>query len=332
MLDITGRNVNDIYPEALWKMKIMGIKQESRNGMVMRIPGPVVTTYMVPTERMLLDERRDCNPFFHVFEGVWMLAGRNDVGWIMAFNTNITQFSDDGATLHGAYGHRWRNHFGHDQLNWLVTHLRNDPKSRRAVLQMFDPEVDQDWIVGGSKDIPCNTAIYFEIVDRQLNMTVTCRSNDMIWGAYGSNVVHMSMLQELIANCLGIEVGTYTQFSNNFHIYERHWNLMDNVAPPEPLYELAYAAHIPIVRFGNAATDMYEITQWIGSPDDSQYSAPYILLVLRPMLTAYRFYKNNRKIQALTACNDIADLEVRMACIEWLNRRKWKDYELQDSI
>lgn len=332
MLDITGHNVNDIYPEALWKMKLFGVKQDTRNGMVLRIPGPVVTTYMYPKQRMLFDERRDANPFFHIFEGVWMLAGRHDVAWIAAFNTNITQFSDDGITLHGAYGYRWRNHFGHDQLAWLVNHLRADPKSRRAVLQMFDPEMDQDWIVGGFKDIPCNTGIYFEIADEQLNMTVTCRSNDMIWGCYGSNVVHMSMLQEFVADAVGIEVGTYTQFSNNFHVYERHWNLLENVAPYEPYNYDLYGSHVSIVRFGNAVTDLEELMQWIGSPDADQYTNPYILLVLRPMLTAYRYYKNNRKIQALKACNDIADMEVRVACKQWLERRKWKDYELQDSV
>jgi hypothetical protein len=330
MLDILGRNVNTVYPEALWKMKVMGVEQHSRNGRVRRILGPVATTYTHPKERMLLDPKRDANPFFHIFEGVWMLAGRNDVGWIMAFNTNITQFSDDGITLHGAYGHRWRNHFGHDQLLWIVNHLRADPHSRRAVLQMFDPEVDQDWIVGGMKDIPCNTGVYFEIVNGQLNMTVTNRSNDMIWGAYGANVVHMSMLQEFVADTLGVDMGHYVQFSNNFHIYERHFDLLEEIEDCPYYSDELINSHIPIVRFGNPY-DLYELTQWIGSPDQDQFTNPFILLVLRPMLTAYRFYKNKRKIQALEACNDIADLEVRTACKQWLNRRKWEDaYGLQD--
>jgi hypothetical protein len=77
--------------------------------------------------------------------------------------------------------------------------------------------------------------------------------------------------------------------------------------------------------------DLEEIMQWIGTPDYGDYTNPYILLVLRPMLTAYRFYKNKRRIQAMEACNDIADLEVRTACKQWLSRRKWEDaYELQD--
>ena len=325
MLDITGRNVNTVYPEALWKMKVLGVEQNSRNGKVRRILGPVATTYTAPKERMLLDPRRDANPFFHIFEGVWMLAGRHDTGWIMAFNANIVQFSDDGVTLHGAYGHRWRNHFGHDQLIWIINHLRADPHSRRAVLQMFDPEADQ-WYASGmvSKDIPCNTAVFFEIVNGQLNMTVTNRSNDMIWGAYGANVVHMSMLQEFVADSLGVDVGHYVQFSNNFHIYERHFDLLEDIDDCPYYSDELINSHISIVRFGNAQSDLSEIMQWIGTPDYGDYTNPYILLVLRPMLTAYRFYKSNRKLQALEACNDIADLEVRTACRQWLERRKWE--------
>jgi len=332
MIDIAGRNVNHVYPEALWRMRVIGVEQNSRNGRVRRILGPVATTYRCPKERMLLDPKRDANPFFHIFEGVWMLAGRDDVGWIMAFNTNIVQFSDDGVTLRGAYGHRWRKHFGRDQLVWVINHLRHDPNSRRAVIQMFDPETDQPLVSHPpSKDIPCNTAVYFELVNGFLNMTVTNRSNDMIWGAYGANVVHMSMLQEFIADSLGVDVGHYTQFSNNFHIYERHFDLMEEIEEPPYYSEEMSATHVSIVRFGNSQSDLEEIVQWMGTPDWGDYTNPYILLVLRPMLTAYRFYKNKRRIQALEACNDIADLEVRTACKQWLERRKWEDaYELQD--
>jgi len=74
MLDITGRNVNTVYPEALWKMKVLGVEQNSRNGKVRRILGPVATTYTAPKERMLLDPRRDANPFFQELARVF-LAG-----------------------------------------------------------------------------------------------------------------------------------------------------------------------------------------------------------------------------------------------------------------
>jgi hypothetical protein len=75
--------------------------------------------------------------------------------------------------------------------------------------------------VGGinSKDIPCNTHVYFKVRDGKLRMTVCNRSNDLIWGAYGANVVHFSMLQEYVAGHLGLECGEYVQFSDSLHVY-----------------------------------------------------------------------------------------------------------------
>ena len=49
------------------------------------------------------------------------------------------------------------------------------------------------------EEIPCNTAIYFKVREGKLNMTVSNRSNDVIWGTFGANVVHMSILQEYVA-------------------------------------------------------------------------------------------------------------------------------------
>ena len=54
----------------------------------------------------------------------------------------MEEYSDDGITLQGAYGFRWREHFGGDQLSVIIERLRNDNTDRRCVLQMWDPLVD----------------------------------------------------------------------------------------------------------------------------------------------------------------------------------------------
>jgi len=323
MLDITARNVNFAYPEALWRMKILGVEADSRNGRVRRFPGPVATTYMNPTERMLLNPRRDANPFFHIFEGVWMLAGRNDTWTLGLFNQNIGQFSDDGATFHGAYGHRWRHHFGHDQILWAIETLKADPNSRRVVLQMFDPVVDQ-YTRQDAKDIPCNVSIFFEVDRARLNMTVTNRSNDMIWGCYGANAVHMSMLMEFVANALDLTVGHYVQFSNNLHIYERHFDLLERIDDVTTHVEDT-DPHVPITRAGNYMDDLYELERWSTfTPNHWEYDNPYVIYVLEPMLKAWSYYKRDDKMGALESCELIGDSEVREACYQWLLRRKWR--------
>lgn len=70
-----------------------------------------------------------------------------------------------------------------------------------------------------SKDIPCNLGVLFRVNDNNLDMTVTNRSNDIIWGLYGSNHVQFSMLHIAFAESLGWELGTYTHVSNSFHAY-----------------------------------------------------------------------------------------------------------------
>jgi hypothetical protein len=177
-----------------------------------------MTVYDCPTERVLFSAERDANPIFHLAEALWMLAGRNDAAFLNQYVRDFGErFAQPNGTVHGAYGHRWREHFGQDQLDDIVHILKVQPISRQAVLTMWDPEADL--AVKGLKDRPCNTQAYFRIHGQRLHMTVTCRSNDIFWGAYGANAVHFSILQEYLAARIGVAVGTYYQLSNNFHAY-----------------------------------------------------------------------------------------------------------------
>src|SRR5690554_4488682 len=132
-------------------------RQDSRNGKVIRVIEPVTIQHRSPLNRVLFNQERDCNPFFHLFEAMWMLAGRNDLAPLQYFVSTFGQFSDDGKTLNGAYGYRWRHapemftgfdteqtyeRNSYDQLNVIIEELRNNPDSRRCVLQMWNVQDD----------------------------------------------------------------------------------------------------------------------------------------------------------------------------------------------
>jgi len=226
MYAVEARNINDAFILGLAKLRMCGTLEDSRNGPVLVLPAPLATVYHHSRERVLFEVARDGNPFFHLFESLWMLAGSQDLEFLLRFNKKMADYSDDGKTVRGsAYGYRWRHHFNDlDQLRWVTELLKKDPTTRRAVLAMWDARED---LGIDSKDIPCNTHVYFRIRRDQfrgtvLDMTVCCRSNDMIYGGYGSNVVHFSILQEFIACSLGIEAGKYTQISNNAHVYTQN--------------------------------------------------------------------------------------------------------------
>lgn len=313
-------NVNNALPEALNFLKVAGIRRDSRNGPVIVAPGPVITVYRQPQQRVLFSEKRNANPFFHFFEALWMLGGRNDVEYLTQFNPRMVEFSDNGEVLNGAYGYRWRKSFLFDQLDEVIEHLKINPDSRREVITMwysFD-------LLEDSKDLPCNTHIYVDIREGKLNITVCNRSNDLWWGAYGANVVHMSFLQEYLAACVGVRVGTYTQFSNNFHIYTQlydgeafvnnpHRFEPEGLEYPEPHYDL-------LMRADKEEWDD-ELNRFLDTNGAAQFGVPFFSQVAEPMMRAWDNYSLGHHSLALADAKDIAAPDWRLACIQWISRR-----------
>ena len=215
---MTANNVNDWYTDVLYKMRQAPV-EHSRNGRARTCQEPQLFTIRNPSERVLFNPERNYNPYLHVMETVWMFAGSNKVDFLLPFSKQMGAYAEKDGAINGAYGHRWRQHFGRDQITGVIQELRRDPKSRQAVVGMYDPTQDwkQHW-----NDRPCNTHLYFRKVDGKLDMTVCNRSNDAVWGMCGANAVHMTYLQELVAAGLRCPVGKYHVMTNNLHLYEHH--------------------------------------------------------------------------------------------------------------
>lgn len=315
------RNVHEILPMAYRSLLCDGKRRDSRNGPVYVLDGPVTTLYEQPQERVMFHPERDCNPFFHHMEGLWMIGGRNDVDFVANYAKNMVNFSDDGKTFHGAYGYRWRHHFGGDQLGLIADQLRANPDDRRIVLQMWDPNAD---LGAQGKDFPCNLEILFRIsVHGRLDMTVFNRSNDVIWGAYGANAVHMSMLQEFMAAWIGVPMGRYWQISNNFHGYDntmvKHKGLKDVPADPSP-YETG-----EVKPFNMVNTDINTWQQDLGVFLDEGpiigFKDVYFRKVVTPMHNSWQAWKKGDPEQAIDIMRQCIAEDWRKACTEWLQRR-----------
>lgn len=328
---IRARNVHQAIPEAMRYMRLHGCPENSRNGQVLRAPGPVTTAYEEPRERVEFHPTRDSNPFFHFMESLWMLAGRRDVAWVQQFNSNIGRYSDDGETFHGAYGHRWRYHFKQDQLLAAISELVRNPESRRVVVQMWDARSD---LGREGKDLPCNTNIYFaRSTGGALDMTVCNRSNDIVWGCYGANAVHMSFLHEFMAVACRMPVGTYYQVSNNWHLYvEPHLILMNQLADeaPDPPSKRPCPYEAGTVSPGRLVTIAWD--RWL---DDLQMfvdhdgtmgtADPFFRRDAIPMIRAWKVFKTdspNRHDEAIQICSGIQSSDWRLACTQWIERRR----------
>ncbi len=231
---LSVRNVHQALPEAIRMLKEQGEYRDSRNGRVVVYPEPVTTVYSHPCERVMYWPQRDANPFLHLYESLWMLSGRQDVAGLSRYTKQFMEYSDDGTILHDAYGYRWRYHFGMDQLNIIVDQLNRDPDDRRAVLQMWDAKSDLGKL---GKAYPCNLLATFQRdVSGALHLCVFNRSNDIIWGAYGANAVHFSVLLEYMAHLIGCPVGTYSQISVNWHAYKDVLEKIGHIPPNQGIY------------------------------------------------------------------------------------------------
>lgn len=366
MLTIRNRNVNGMLNLVASSMTQIGSRESSRNGDVLVVDSPVMSVYGRPTERVLMDPARDANPFFHLFESLWMLDGRDDAAFLNRFVKDFgDRFADDGH-LHGAYGFRWREAFGGDQLLGIVAMLKTDPTTRRAVLQMWSSDLD---LGAKFKDIPCNTHVYFRVrsedsllidpnaamsgllettaaKNRVLDVTVCCRSNDVIWGAYGANAVHFSMLQEYVAGAVGVAVGKMYQLSNNYHAYvdvlekyleKRRAMLMGaetysfGVDPYLALNNPSVVEPRPIGANWDAwLTDLRSFMDWATDEDNaepdqspSQYPEnPWFHEVAEPMFVAHHFYRQGDLTHALEVISEhVQATDWRKAASEWISRR-----------
>jgi thymidylate synthase len=171
-----------------------------------------------PQERCLVAPSRYNNIFATIAETMWVLAGRNDLSFLSRYLPRARDFSDDGQTWRAAYGPRLRNWHGVDQLRENFTLLHRELSTRRAVMSIFDPAVD----FIDSKDIPCNNWIHWLVRDDRLHMNVAVRSNDIMWGFSGINTFEWSVLHELMATWLNVDVGEITFFASSFHLYDHH--------------------------------------------------------------------------------------------------------------
>jgi len=180
-----------------------------------------LTTLEQPLERYLFLPKRHNDVFAQFAETMWVLAGRDDVAWLSRYLPRAPDYSDDGRTWHAAYGprlRRWAKDV--DQLDEVRRLLSEDRETRRGVMVLFDPA--RDFV--DSKDVPCNNWLSWIARDGKLHLSVAVRSNDAMWGFSGTNAFEWSILQELMAYWLGLEVGRAVYFAMSFHLYDNHFS------------------------------------------------------------------------------------------------------------
>jgi thymidylate synthase len=226
-LTLTAGSASELFARACQAVLATGRPAAPRGLATTEVLGATLT--LTDPRRRLVDlpPARVINPAFAVAEAMWILSGSDDP-WIYLFNEKLADYADDGRLM-GAYGPRLRRWHGTtDQLAQVRQALTADPGTRRAVIQLYDPEAD----ALGHKDVPCTLGYRFFLRDGLLHMHTTMRSQDL-WLGFCYDIFTTTILQELLAGWLGAGLGSYRLSIDSLHLYD-HDILSANRVPATP--------------------------------------------------------------------------------------------------
>lgn len=211
----TAETLDDLMHEVLDKLFSLEEYVEASRGRMKEIFG---ATLLLTDPRARLSRSESKGKLFSALgELLWYLTGENNLEFIKYYVGPFYEGeSEDGITVRSGYGERMFNHTGSiNQVQNVIHLLKQKPSSRRAVIQLFDASD----LEAPYKSIPCTCTLQFLIRGDKLNLLVNMRSNDAFWGL-PHDVFSFTMLQEIIARSVGVDVGIYQHCAGSLHLYE----------------------------------------------------------------------------------------------------------------
>lgn len=166
-----------------------------------------------PRARNYYSKIRQSNLVFNHANFIWTLSGGGQVEGISHYNPRGKLFAKNSAFYEAAFGARL--FYPYQQLRLSERRLMDDRASRRALSMIYVPEdthVDK-------LDTPCATYLHFMIRNNSLICICNMRSQSALM-VLPYDFFLFSMIQELLAVRLGIELGEMIYTSNSFHIYD----------------------------------------------------------------------------------------------------------------
>ena len=250
-----------------WLVSPRGQKIKESLGVQFRITNP--------RHRLPYVKARKFSMSYLVAETIWYMSASDSTEWISRYAPFWKNITDDGTTANSAYGSRiFKPHrrASENVIQWdyVKEELRRDPDSRRAVIHIRSAHDS----IHESKDVPCTLSLQFFIRGGALHLHVSMRSSDIILGlAY--DVPAFTIMQETMANELGVELGEYVHTSNSLHCYERDFEMLNDIANSEGPYGFGPMRKLA----GSFPTDaMVKMEEAVSTATNSQILSGFVLV------------------------------------------------------
>lgn len=171
---------------------------------------------------------------------------------------NDDDFAAKYGELGNVYGKQWRNWTTSegqtiDQLQDVIDQIKNNPDSRRIIVNAWNPE---DVINAGAKGSkaalpPCHVMFQFYVADGKLSCQLMQRSLDTLLGC-PFNIASYALLTHLIAHECGLEVGEFIHSIGDAHIYLNHIEQVKEQLSREP-------RELPTLRINAEKKSVFDI-------------------------------------------------------------------------
>ncbi len=216
-------SLNEQYDAALGEIWLNGIETNPRGLHCKEILNHKFE--IDPNDNVVTLKGWETNVDYARLELLWYKAVTNRIDFDSVIKKTWEQFSDDGITVNSAYG--WRLFGGHpgigiNQWNWVLKKFEEDPDSRQCVMNLnsaFDK-------FNSTKDFVCTIAIHAIIREGKLYWTVYMRSQDLYLGTR-NDIYCFTELQKMMAEQVGVRLGTYTHICTSLHLYDTELDKLD---------------------------------------------------------------------------------------------------------
>ena len=168
-----------------------------------------------PSDKIITNKERDWNHRYAEAEWKWYLSGNPSIKKLGELYGSIPpiwqRMADDKGKVNSNYGWQWKRK---DQLHNVIELLKKQKDTRQAAITIYDAK--EMWKY--EHDTPCTYAVQFTVVNDRLYMSVYMRSNDL-WYGFCNDQYQFASLQQLVAEKLSIETGSYYHHAHNLHLY-----------------------------------------------------------------------------------------------------------------
>lgn len=158
-----------------------------------------------------------------IIELLWFLKGDTNVAFLRENNVRIwDEWADAEGNLGPVYGHQWRSWptpsgGSIDQIERLVSGLKNNPDSRRHIVSA--------WNVADIENMalpPCHCLFQFYVAEGKLSCQLYQRSADVFLGV-PFNIASYALLTLMLAQVSDLMPGDFVHTFGDAHLYSNHF-------------------------------------------------------------------------------------------------------------